>query len=56
MATTACPLGDDRGTCKTISLQFGVCPLALFIRSMVVLCLKELRREERQRDLLEGSA
>lgn len=45
MTTAACPLDDDRGTFKTISLQF-VCPVALCVRSMIILCLMDLRREE----------
>ena len=50
MAIAACPLDDDIGTCKLISLQFLVSPLALCVRLMIILCLMELVRDERQRE------
>lgn len=36
MAIAACPLDDDRGSCKLISLQFVVCPLALYVRLVII--------------------
>lgn len=49
MAAAARPLDDDRGACKLIPLQFVVCPIALCVRLIIILCLTELRREERRK-------
>lgn len=42
MSIAACPLDDDRGTCKVISVQFVLSVLCV---KLIILCLTELRRD-----------